>query len=121
MAPNKQTMAVDAATKNYIRRVLEGVDTSILVKNGVDLDNLQLWEPVVSEEYPFGYDGRIALMEQMPVSERIAAFIRGDVAEFDTSEIERVAREEGMLTLEQKGVLAALRGETTLEEVGRVI
>jgi len=26
-----------------------------------------------------------------------------------------------MLTLEQVGVLAALRGETTLDEVGRVI
>ena len=35
--------------------------------------------------------------------------------------IEKAAQREGMLTLEQIGVLAALRGETTLEEVGRVI
>ena len=35
--------------------------------------------------------------------------------------IEKTAKSLGMITLEQKGVLAALRGETTLEEVGRVI
>ena len=36
-------------------------------------------------------------------------------------EIEKTARQQGMLTLLQAGVLAALRGETTLEEVNRVI
>lgn len=121
LAPTKEEIEVDKATEDYIRRVLEGIDTNILEKDGIDLNNIKLWGPVSSEEYPFGYDGRIALMEQLQVSERIAAFIRGDVADFDTSVIEKAAREEGMLTLEQKGVLAALRGETTLDETGRVI
>ena len=60
-------------------------------------------------------------MEQLVVSEDIQAFIRGDVTDINTNAIERAAMKNGMLTLEQKGVLAALRGETTLEEVSRVI
>ena len=86
-----------------------------------DFDNIVLYDPVVTEEDPFGYRGRTVLMEQLIVTEEIAKFIRGDVADINTDEIEKTAKKHGMLTLEQKGILAALRGETTLEEVARVV
>ena len=86
-----------------------------------DFDNIVLYDPVVTEDDPFGYRGRTVLMEQLIVNEDIAKFIRGDVADINTDEIEKTAKKHGMLTLEQKGVLAALRGETTLEEVARVV
>ena len=86
-----------------------------------DFDNITLYDPVITKDDPFGYSGRMVLMEQLVVSEDIQAFIRGDVADINTSAIEATAKKHGMLTLEQKGVLAALRGETTLEEVSRVI
>jgi general secretion pathway protein E/type IV pilus assembly protein PilB len=60
-------------------------------------------------------------MEQLIVTEPIQKFIRGDVRDINTNDIEKTARAEGMLTLEQKGVLCALRGETTIDEVGRVV
>ena len=59
-------------------------------------------------------------MEQLIVDEPIQKFIRGEVMP-DTNAIEKTAREGGMLTLQQKGILAALRGDTTIEEVARVI
>lgn len=86
-----------------------------------DFDNIVLYDPVVTEDDPFGYRGRTVIMEQLIVNEDIAKFIRGDVADINTDEIEKTAKKHGMLTLEQKGVLAALRGETTLEEVARVV
>ena len=86
-----------------------------------DLDAPLLFDPVETEEHPFGYNGRTVIMEQLVVSEDIQAFIRGDVADINTDAIEKAAKKNGMLTLEQKGVLAVLRGETTLEEVSRVI
>ena len=43
------------------------------------------------------------------------------MADVNTKAIESTARKHGMLTLEQKGVLAVLKGETTLEEISRVI
>lgn len=89
--------------------------------HGIDLNNIVLYDAVATEESPFGYEGRTVLMEQLIVSDEIQSFIRGDVADINTDAIEAVARKNGMLTLEQKGVLAALRGETTLEEISRVI
>jgi len=86
-----------------------------------DFDNIVLYDPVPTKEAPFGYDGRTVIMEQLVVSEDIQAFIRGDVTDINTDAIEKVAKKNGMLTLEQKGVLAALRGDTTLAEIARVI
>lgn len=119
LAPNKEIYTPSEAEMSFIRKTLEGVSAERLPFR--EFNEIKLARPVVSEEYPFGYAGRIAIMEQMLVSERIAAFIRGDMTNFDAGEIMRVAKEEGMLSLEQKGVLAAIRGETTLEEVMRVI
>ena len=55
------------------------------------------------------------------VNEEIQKFLRGDVADIHAEEIEKTAKQQGMITLLQAGVLAALRGETTLEEVNRVL
>ena len=113
LAEGKEPYYPDASTEEYIRRVLDGVD--------VDLSEIVLYNPVPTEVSPFGYAGRKVLMEQMVVSEDVQAYLRGDVKDINTHAIEATARAQGMLTLEQKGVLAALRGETTLEEVSRVI
>ena len=114
----QQRQATEAETK-YIRETLQGVREDILSK--YDLDNIMLYDPVATEKEPFGYNGRTVIMEQLVVSEGIQAFIRGDVADVNTEAIEAEARKNGMLTLEQKGILAVLRGETTLEEISRVI
>lgn len=114
----KEEYEPDEATRNYVKRVLEGIPDDV---DHPDLDNFKLWRPKPSEEAPFGYKGRIVIMEQLIVDEEIQKFIRGDVAEVHPEAIEKTARGRGMLTLEQVGILAALRGETTLEEVGRVI
>ena len=114
----KERPATEAEVK-YIREALAGVSQEKL--NGVDLDDIRLFDPVKTEKDPFGYAGRTVIMEQLIVSEDIQAFIRGDVKDVNTDAIERAAKENGMLTLEQKGILASLAGETTLEEVSRVI
>ena len=59
-------------------------------------------------------------MEQLIVNEPIQKFIRGEIMP-DTNLIEDTAKRGGMLTLQQKGIMAALRGATTIEEVARVI
>ena len=114
----KEEYEPDEATRSYVKRVLEGIPEDTEHPN---LDNFKLWRPVPSDDAPFGYKGRIVIMEQMVVTEEIQKFIRGDVEDVHPEAIEKVAKQEGMLTLEQVGVLAALRGETTLDEVGRVV
>ena len=119
LADSKKSRSATESEANYIREVLEGVSPENL--EGVDLGNITLYDPVPTEEAPFGYSGRTVIMEQLVVSEDIQAFIRGDISDINTKAIEEVARANGMLTLEQKGILAVLRGETTLEEISRVI
>ncbi|MCL2173694.1 Flp pilus assembly complex ATPase component TadA [Candidatus Saccharibacteria bacterium] len=108
----------DAATKQWVQNVLRDLPDGVEKPN---LDNFSLWRPGTSEDRPFGYHGRLVLMEQLIVDDEIAGFLRGDEQDVHTSTIERVARGRGMVTMLQKGVLKALAGETTLEEVGRVL
>jgi type IV pilus assembly protein PilB len=64
-----------------------------------------------------GYYGRVGVFEVIPVSEKIARLIleRGT-----SSQIEKQARDEGMVTMKQDGYLKVIEGITTLEEVLRV-
>ena len=64
-----------------------------------------------------GYIGRIAIFEVLPVSEKISRLI---LERRPASDIEKLAREEGMITLKQDGYMKALEGITSLEEVLRV-
>lgn len=109
----------DEPTKNWIRKVLADLPAS--ADEHPDLDNIKLWKPGKSEDNPFGYKGRTVLMEQLIMSEEIAKFISGEVKDVNANAIAKTARAQGMVTMLQKGVLKALRGETTLEEVNRVL
>lgn len=64
-----------------------------------------------------GYLGRIGIFEEMTVNDKVSKLI---LERAPASEIDRVAREDGMVSLKQDGYLKALEGLTTLEEVLRV-
>jgi type IV pilus assembly protein PilB len=65
-----------------------------------------------------GYKGRLALHEVMIVSEAIE---RLAVQRAPTEEITRAARDEGMVTLRNDGMAKVAQGDTTLEEILRVV
>ena len=66
---------------------------------------------------PRGYLGRAGLYEVMDVTEEIQNLI---VKQATSAEIQRMAVQQGMITMRQDGYLKALEGITTLEEVNRV-
>ena len=116
---NAKEYIPDEATKKWVRSVLDGVPAEKIPQ---DISgDFKLWRPMPSEESPFGYKGRIVVMEMMVVNDNIAAFLRGEKGAISTEAIEAQAREDGLLTLMQQGVISALRGDTTIEEVNRVI
>ena len=65
-----------------------------------------------------GYSGRLGIFEALVVSEEIENLIFSNPS---TSEIRNKAIEEGMLTLKQDGVIKFLKGDTSEEEIDRVI
>lgn len=64
-----------------------------------------------------GYSGRIGIFEVLDVTDKISRMMMETVSDKD---IEKVALENGMLTMTQDGYLKALEGITSLEEVMRV-
>ncbi len=65
-----------------------------------------------------GYRGRKALAELMPMTEEIERMI---IEGGSVDELHRLAVSQGMVTLRQSGLRKAVEGETTLEEVLRVV
>ena len=65
-----------------------------------------------------GYRGRLALHEVMVVSEEIERLI---VMRAPTEEISKYAISQGMRTLRDDGLAKVMLGETTIEEVARVV
>lgn len=66
---------------------------------------------------PGGYKGRMGLYEVFEITEAIQGLI---LKQATSSEIEKVAKSEGMISMRQDGFLKALDGRTTLAEVDRV-
>ncbi len=81
-------------------------DSAYLLTRGID-----------SKKAPGGYSGRAGLYETIVVDEDIQKLI---VSRATASEIMNVAKQKGTVTMRQDGVLKALSGVTTLEEVNRV-
>jgi type II secretory ATPase GspE/PulE/Tfp pilus assembly ATPase PilB-like protein len=66
-----------------------------------------------------GYKGRLGLYEAITMSSEIQKLIQAETV--TDTEIEAVAIKNGMVTMLQDGLLKAAAGETSLEEVFRVI
>ena len=65
-----------------------------------------------------GYRGRLALAELMPMTEEVERMI---IEGGSVDDIHRLAVSQGMVALRQAGIRKAIDGETTLEEVLRVV
>ena len=103
-------------------RVKVEVPTKELLAVGVletELADLQLYGPNTSgcPRCKSGYRGRMALLETLTLSPDLKRMV---VEGRSVAEMKQRGLEEGMLTLRRIGVLNAMRGKTSLEEVLRI-
>ncbi|MFA5828953.1 MAG: GspE/PulE family protein [Candidatus Gracilibacteria bacterium] len=64
-----------------------------------------------------GYKGRLGLYEILRMNNEIRKLVLARASSID---IEKAAMKNGMVTLEQAGIIKALKGETALDEIYRV-
>src|SRR5260370_12044823 len=64
-----------------------------------------------------GYHGRTAICALLDLSDRIREM---SIDRRPTSEIKRIARDEGMITLRESGLAKAKLGVTTMREINKV-
>ncbi len=102
-----------------VKKVLEELPDQAEEKKNIDLNNLKFFKGTGCEECQgLGYKGRVGIYEIMPITGEMEKMITmGNLSEYD---IKNKAREEGIITMVQDGILKALDGMTTVEEVFRV-
>jgi type II secretory ATPase GspE/PulE/Tfp pilus assembly ATPase PilB-like protein len=114
----KQPYTPDEHTLAAIQRV---IDTLPDGAERPKLEGLQLFRPGSSPECPFGYKGRVALREQFVMTGHIRELLEHPDGLLSAQDIEEAAVRSGMRTMLQNGILRVLAGETTLEEIARVV
>jgi type II secretory ATPase GspE/PulE/Tfp pilus assembly ATPase PilB-like protein len=65
-----------------------------------------------------GYRGRVGIYEILDMGEKIKSGILKGLPSF---ELQKIAQEQGMITLEQDGLIKAAQGLTSLEEVYKLV
>jgi type II secretory ATPase GspE/PulE/Tfp pilus assembly ATPase PilB-like protein len=114
----KQPYEPDQATLEHIRKVLSDLPAGI---NKPDLSQVKLYKPGSSAQNPFGFSGQISIRELMQMTPELQKLLRKPAKDITTIDLEATAKAGGMVTMQQNGVLKALAGETTLDEVYRVV
>ena len=103
------------STKEDVTAVSEDLGyPGLPVKND---DFYMLAKGMDTKETPGGYSGRAGLYETIVVDEDIQKLI---ISHATANEIMRLAKSKGTVTMRQDGILKALSGITTIEEVNRV-
>jgi len=108
----------DEATMRELQAVVDGLPSTV---KKPDLKDLKLYKPGSSKDNPYGYRGQIAIREQFMMSGPIRRLLEQTDGILSAQDIEEAAVKSGMRTMHQDGVLKAIAGETTLEEVYRVV
>ena len=114
----KQPYQPDAALKAQLQTVINTLPPGV---QRPDLSSVTLYKPGSSAQNPFGYSGQLAIREQLQMTPGIQQLLRLPPNQITTEMLQQRAIQDGMLTMEQDGLLKALAGITTIEEVYRVI
>jgi type II secretory ATPase GspE/PulE/Tfp pilus assembly ATPase PilB-like protein len=114
----KQPYQPDEGLKAQLRAIIDTLPDKV---ERPDLTNITLYKPGASAQNPFGYVGQTPIREQMLMTPGVQQLLRLPPNQVTTEMIEQKAREDGMLTMLQDGILKVIQGKTTLEEVYRVV
>lgn len=115
---SKEAFTPDKALLKQLEAVIKTLPPNMKKPS---LDNIKLYKAKPSTKNPFGFKGQTAIREQLLMTPGVQQLLRLPPNEITTDILEKKAVEEGMLTMLQDGVLKIINGETTLEEVYRVV
>jgi type II secretory ATPase GspE/PulE/Tfp pilus assembly ATPase PilB-like protein len=115
---SKKASTIDGPVLEHFHEVIDGIKADVDMSH---LENAQVFEPGSTPEHPFGYDGQFAIRELLTMTPEMRQLLTKPAHELSTELIEETAVKNGMLTMKQDGVLRVLKGDTTFEEITRVL
>ncbi len=111
---NKKQVPIPNEQKQIVEKILSTVQDTSLLPDSIDT----MWVPDIISDDDTGYYGRVGLYEAIFMDDELGEFLRDNPSE---SDIAKKAQKQGYLTMAQDGVIKALAGETTLDEVFRTV
>lgn len=114
----KQAYQPDEKVMQWLHEVLDSLPPDV---ERPDINNISFYRPGSSPENPFGYTGQFAVRELLIMTPGLVAELKKPFHEITAEGLEQIAIQDGMITLLQDGVLRAIAGDTSLEEVMRVV
>jgi type II secretory ATPase GspE/PulE/Tfp pilus assembly ATPase PilB-like protein len=99
-------------------RMLAFLKEEKLVDAKATWEKIPFYKPVKSADSEDGYQSRVGIHEVLKVSSAIKELISSGAG---TDQIEAQAKKEGMMTMIEDGIFQCVLGNTTIEEVFRVV
>ncbi|PIR58218.1 MAG: hypothetical protein COU70_02125 [Parcubacteria group bacterium CG10_big_fil_rev_8_21_14_0_10_35_15] len=99
-------------------RIMEMLKQEKIVKERDDWSDINFYRPKTTKECPEGYRGRVGIYEVLSVTPSIKEMI---IKQATADQIQDQARSEGMITMIEDGFIKAVQGQTSIEEILRVI
>jgi type II secretory ATPase GspE/PulE/Tfp pilus assembly ATPase PilB-like protein len=114
----KQPYTPDDAIKRQLQTIIDTFPPNIEKPN---INRITLYKPGSSVSNPYGYTGQLAIREQLVMTPGLQEILRLPPNQITTDMLQNKAVEEGMRTMQHDGILKALAGLTSIEEVYRVV
>jgi type II secretory ATPase GspE/PulE/Tfp pilus assembly ATPase PilB-like protein len=114
----KQAYTPDEKTMKWTKPIIDSLPPGYEKPN---LDGLKLYRAGASADNPFGYTGQFAVRELLIMTPALVQELRKPVNEITTEGLEHIAIQDGMMTIMQDAILRVIAGDTSLEEIMRVI
>lgn len=108
----------DQALKDRLQQIIDTLPPGV---DKPDVNKITLYKAGSSAENPFGFIAQLPVREQMLMTSGIQELLKLPPNQVTAEMIESKAISEGMRTMLQDGVLKAIAGLTTIEEVYRVV
>ncbi|MDD2935239.1 MAG: GspE/PulE family protein [Candidatus Pacebacteria bacterium] len=111
----KKEVLIEGKDKDTVERIIKDID-----KQKYEITNTEkMFVPVGCEKCNnIGYKGRIGIFEAIKMNAEIEETINNSPSE---REIKKVAKTQGLLNMNEDGIIKVLKGVTSIEELKRVV
>src|SRR3989344_2297010 len=111
----KKEVLIEGKDKDTIERIIKDID-----KQKYEITNTEkMFVPVGCEKCNnIGYKGRIGIFEAIKMNAEIEETINNSPSE---RELKKVAKAQGLLNMNEDGIIKILKGVTSIEELKRVV
>ncbi|MDH5666093.1 MAG: GspE/PulE family protein, partial [Nitrosopumilus sp.] len=99
-------------------RILEIMKKEKIVGPEAGWESIPFYKPIPTEDCESGYEGRVGIHEVLNVDDAMRELISGGGTQ---AQIEEQSKKDGMITMLEDGIIKAVQGITTTQEVLRVI